>query len=112
EEMAMLEFEQRRFWESEQNRSRPILWASICALVLSVGSTLPSLARSQVVEREVSTYNGSIFVVDDPKTGIRSLITQSGTKGVLQSSLDLRNPVRLVDDYTQIIALITSLHPA
>jgi spermidine synthase len=51
-------------------------------------------------------------VLDNPTTGIRSLIAQSGTKSVLQSSFDLRDPVRLVDDYTQIIALITSLHPA
>ena len=60
----------------------------------------------------MSPHNGYILVLDEPTTGIRSLITQSGTTSVLQSSLDLRDPVRLVDDYTQIMALITSLHPA
>src|SRR5215475_7296914 len=77
-------------------------------------SCLPLTAYSQLVERQISPYNGYILVLDNPTTGIRSLITQSETKNepVLQSSLDLRNPVRLVDDYTQIIALITSLHPS
>lgn len=84
-------------------------------LVIVVGSAgslwLPLTAHSQIVERQISTYNGSIVVLDNPTTGTRSLIAESGTKIVLQSSLDLHNPVRLVDDYTQIIALITSLHP-
>jgi len=85
-------------------------------LLIVLGSAglfwLPLTAYCQLVDRQISPHNGYILVFDNPTTGVRSLIAQSGTKSVLQSSLDLRNPLRLVDDYTQIIALITSLHPS
>lgn len=60
--------------------------------------------------RRSSSFNGTVRVVD--LEGTRRLITGSGQKRLLQSSMDLEQPHRLVDDYTQIISVLTSLHPS
>lgn len=57
-----------------------------------------------------SSFNGTVQVVD--LDGIRRLITTSGERQLLQSSMDLEQPHRLANNYTQIVSMLTSLHPS
>jgi spermidine synthase len=68
--------------------------------------------RAELAERarKSSSFNGTVRVVD--LGGTRQLITGTEEKELLQSSMDLEQPHRLVDNYTQICSMLTSLHPS
>lgn len=59
---------------------------------------------------ESSEFNGTIYLKKN-KNQIQ-LLTQANDKLVSQSRMDLEHPTKLLDSYTQIMALITALSPS
>jgi len=62
-----------------------------------------------VLERVQSPYNGELAVLD--YQGERFLIAQSRQGRVLHSAMDLAHKDRVVLGYTQLMAILTALHP-
>lgn len=62
-----------------------------------------------IQDRTHSVFNGDLSVID--YEGIRILLAQAPQGIQIQSSMDLKDHSRLIAPYTQIVSMITALHP-
>jgi predicted membrane-bound spermidine synthase len=75
----------------------------------AITETRADATAPTVLEKVQSLYNGELAVLD--YQGERYLIAQSRQERVLHSAMDLAHKERAVLRYTQILALLTRLHP-
>jgi spermidine synthase len=81
---------------------------SVAAALLAFGAAWS--ARAAEPEGVTTAVNGRLWVATEE--GQLRLYAESATMRVMQSAMDLAHPTRLVEPYTQIMSLVTALHPA
>jgi spermidine synthase len=91
-----------------KRRSKSLVTAFI-ALVSGLLIAATPIPKPVLLERVHSQFNGDLAVLD--YQGGRYLLAQSRLGAILDSAMDLRQKDRLMQDYLQVMALLTGLHP-
>ena len=79
-------------------------------LVLATSVLAAEPAAVNVLDHAHSIINGDLSVVD--YQGVRLLIASAPQGVAIQSSMDLLHHQRLINPYTQIVSMVTALHPS